>query len=257
MDASHGCERRSQRAREAALERPQAPRPPEVGDAHGAFGAERQPDDSLLRPARARRAPPPSRRPARRGRETPAPAARRSRARSPCRTAARRRAARIRPPTGSRHVRGRTRGHAPQPRRRGSETARATRPPSRTGRAGPCNSLFPVPISHTVSRRLHVERGDHRRDDRGRRRGLAAADRQRDVAPGDVGEALRHEQRARHALQRAQKLDVLDALGAHRQGELGALFRLRRAQALSPREASRSVTESRTPSPILAGIRRR
>ena len=78
----------------------------------------------------------------------------------------------------------------------------------------------------------HVERGDHRGDDGRGLGGLAASDRQRDVAARDVGEPLRHEEGARHALERAQEIDALDALGAHGQGELGALFRFRRAQAI-------------------------
>ncbi len=72
---------------------------------------------------------------------------------------------------------------------------------------------------------FHLQRFNHQRERRRRRRGLAAADRQRDVARGDVGEALRQEQRARRQLHRPQQRKIADAPGAQPQQELRAFFR--------------------------------
>ena len=99
------------------------------------------------------------------------------------------------------------------------------------------------------------ERGDHRGQRRRRRRGLPAADRQRHVAPGDVGKALRHEQRAGRALERAQKLEVAHPSGPHGEGELGAFFGFGRAHGVPSLICS--FNAARKPSRAAGGNRRR
>ena len=122
---------------------------------------------------------------------------------------------------------------------RASETAPGSRPRPPVARAAPCNSPIPVPISHTRSVGPTSSAAIIDASVGGRRRGLAAADRQGDVPAGDVGEALRHEERARHALERAQKVQIVDPPRPHREGELGALLRFRCAHA-----GSRTVVAS-------------
>jgi hypothetical protein len=63
---------------------------------------------------------------------------------------------------------------------------------------------------------------------------LSAADRQGDIARGDVGESLRHEQGARRTFQRAQEQKIVNPLGAHGESKLRAFFGLRRAHLRFP-----------------------
>ena len=199
--------RRSKGARKAALERPQAPRP--VRNRSCAPGRRRRASAgrSDARRAAARRAPRPWRRPAPAGRETPCaggttiPCAITLSNRRPgacCSNPSAHRISTCGEAEGA-DPRGGLHGQGLEPLKR-HDLLRELREQSR---AIACSrSDFADRV-----RRLHIQRSDHRRDYRRRLRGLAAADRQRDVAAGDVGKSLRHEQRPRHPLERAQKVD--------------------------------------------------
>ncbi len=83
---------------------------------------------------------------------------------------------------------------------------------------------------------LDVERLDHPREERGRGHRLPTADRQRQVAGGEVGEGRRHEEAARHEFKGAQDAQVADAARPHQQverrprlGRARRRFRRRRA----------------------------
>ena len=85
-------------------------------------------------------------------------------------------------------------------------TVPATESRSRAGPAAQRNNLFRHPFRDTRCAGLSSKaRGDHprRRIEGGGR--LSTADRQRNVATGNVGELRRHEQRARRALERPQE----------------------------------------------------
>ena len=135
--------RRSKGARKAALERPRAPRPSKIGHMHRPLAAKRQPDDPMLAPPRAGerrdhralRLEQIEKRPDRRLDDPVRDDLVESPSCGMLLEAVRPQDLDVGQP--ERLEPGR------RPRRRESETVRARRPPSRTGRAKRCNSLFP------------------------------------------------------------------------------------------------------------------
>ncbi len=72
------------------------------------------------------------------------------------------------------------------------------------------------------------QRLDHPRGKPGLRKGLAAAQRQRDRPAREIGKTMRHENLARHDFERPQKIEVLDAARPKIHEKGGLVLRLPR-----------------------------